>query len=122
MSYSIKTKRIYEKPLPSDGYRILVDRLWPRGISKKTAALDQWNKEIAPSTALRKWFGHQPERIEEFTQKYKEELATKNDELDKIKALAQTQSLTLLYAAKDFKTSHVGILLEILQTQPTKEL
>lgn len=117
MNYSIKIKRIYEKPLPSDGYRMLVDRLWPRGISKKTAALDQWNKEIAPSTALRKWFGHQPERIEEFTQKYKEELATKNDELDKIKALAQTQNLTLLYAAKDKQINHAKILLEVVSNK-----
>src|SRR5690606_15789693 len=97
----IKIKRIYDKPQPQDGYRILVDRLWPRGISKEEAALDQWNKEIAPSTELRKWFAHQPELFEDFSQKYKKELQQKTDQLKKIKSIARSGNLTLLYAAKD---------------------
>src|SRR5690606_2303411 len=114
---TVKTKRIYEKPEANDGFRMLVDRLWPRGITKEAAALDQWNKDIAPSTALRKWFGHQPERLEEFTQKYKDELTTKQEELNKTRAITQKQNLTLLYATKDLKTSHARILLEILHAK-----
>lgn len=114
MKHVIKIKRIYEKPQDDDGYRILIDRLWPRGITKEAAALYQWNKEIAPSTALRKSFGHRPEKFEEFTQKYKEELTTKADELDKIKAVAKTQNLTLLYAAKDKQINHAQVVLEII--------
>ena len=117
MKHTVKIKRIYEKPEANDGYRMLVDRLWPRGITKKAAALDQWNKEIAPSTELRKWFGHQPEQFEEFTQKYKDELATKADELDKIKILSQAQNLTLLYAAKDKQINHAKVLLEVISNK-----
>lgn len=114
MKHTIKIKRIYEKPEYEDGYRMLVDRLWPRGVTKEDAALNQWNKNIAPSTALRQWFGHKPENFEEFTQKYKAELYTKTDELNKIKTLAQTQNLTLLYAAKDKQLNHANVLLEVL--------
>jgi len=94
---------------------MLVDRLWPRGISKEKAALDQWNKEIAPSAPLRKWFAHKPELFEAFTEKYKKELLQKEDELRKIKNIARSGNLTLLYAAKDPKMNNAAILLEVLQ-------
>lgn len=80
----IKIKRIYEQSSADDGYRVLVDRLWPRGVSKKDANLDEWNKEIAPSTELRKWFDHKEERFDEFACRYREELNEKEDSLNKL--------------------------------------
>lgn len=111
----VNIKRIYEKPGPEDGYRMLVDRLWPRGISKEEAAIDEWNKDIAPTTALRKWFGHQPERFEAFAKRYKTELSAKTDELKRIKAIARHQNLTLLYGAKDPHINQAAVLLEVLK-------
>ena len=110
----INVKRIYDEPTEGDGYRILVDRLWPRGISKKEAKLDEWNKEIAPSTELRKWFGHKEERFEEFGLLYREELRTKTEELDRLKTLAKREVITLLYGAKDPAINHAVILKELL--------
>ena len=108
-------KRIYEPYGPSDGYRILVDRLWPRGISKEEAKLTDWAKEIAPSSELRKWFGHKAERFDEFQVKYLEEL--QDDELTRCKfeelcQIAQERRVTLLYAAKDPIYNHARILRE----------
>ncbi len=110
----MKIKRIYEDAEKSDGYRILIDRLWPRGVSKEKAHLDEWDKEIAPSTELRKWFGHVPERFEEFAKRYKEELIPKTDDLKRIRAIAKKQNLTLLYSAHDPKYNQAVVLLEIL--------
>jgi uncharacterized protein YeaO (DUF488 family) len=114
--YPIKIKRIYEAPEPEDGYRMLVDRLWPRGLKKEVAALDEWNKDIVPSTELRKWFSHKPENFERFSELYKIELAAKGDELKRVLALAETQNLTLLYAAKSTTINHARVLLEVLQS------
>ena len=110
----IKIKRIYDEPKDSDGYRVLVDRLWPRGISKKDAKLDEWNKEITPSPELRKWFDHKAERFQEFRQLYREELMTKPKELNRLKSLAKRESVTLLYGAKDPEINHAVILKELL--------
>ena len=110
----IAIKRIYEKATENDGYRILVDRIWPRGISKEHADLDEWNKNIAPSTVLRKWFDHQEDRFEEFTIKYKEELSKQVEELNRIKKFAETKQVTLLYAAKDEHLNQAIILRSIL--------
>ena len=112
---NIQIKRIYEDASPDDGYRILVDRLWPRGISKVRAKLDEWNKEIAPSTEIRKWFEHKTERFQEFSDLYKEELSDKKDELNRIKTIAEKQKITLLYAARDPKINQAIILLEVLK-------
>ncbi len=112
----MQIKRIYETPLAEDGYRILVDRLWPRGISKDFAALDEWNKTITPSTELRKWFDHRADRFLEFSRLYKAELANQEEELIRLKAITESQNLTLLYAAKDKKINHAVILLKVLQT------
>jgi|SRR5690606_1902232 len=114
---SLKIKRIYEEAKKSDGYRILVDRLWPRGIAKEEAQLNEWTKDLAPSTALRKWFNHQPERFEEFTNRYKTELASQKDEIKRLKDLAKKQTITLVYSTKATKHNHAIVLLDILQSK-----
>ncbi|MBK8489071.1 MAG: DUF488 domain-containing protein [Chitinophagales bacterium] len=114
MSNNIQIKRIYEKPESSDGYRILIDRIWPRGIKKEDALLDEWNKEIAPSTELRKWFDHREERFAEFTKRYKKELQPHASELHRIKQLSKTKHVSLLYGAKDPNFNQAIVLLNIL--------
>lgn len=116
MSNSIKIKRIYAEPSPEDGYRILVDRLWPRGMTKEAAHINEWNKTIAPSTELRKWFGHQMEHFAEFEKEYKQELKTHTEELHRIKNISETQNLTLLYAAKSETVNHAIVLQSVLNT------
>jgi len=112
----IKLKRIYEKVEKDDRFRILVDRLWPRGISKGKAKIDLWLKEIAPSDKLRKWFGHKPERWEEFKKKYQEELKAKKDLLKQIKELEKKNKIiTLVYSAKDEKRNNAVVLFEVLR-------
>lgn len=98
----IKLKRIYEKPEKSDGYRILVDRLWPRGVSKEKAALDLWLKDIAPSNELRKWFGHDSKKWSAFQKKYRAEIMTNRDAFNRLREIVKKKrNITLLYAAKD---------------------
>lgn len=116
----IKIKRIYEKASGSDGTRILVDRLWPRGVSKEEAALDDWMKEIAPSTELRVWFNHDPLKFDTFTARYRAELQD-NPALAKFVALAKEgDNTTLLYAAKDPKVNHAVVLLNTLEGRRPK--
>ncbi|MCB9364914.1 MAG: DUF488 family protein [Flavobacteriales bacterium] len=107
---AICIKRIYDEPAENDGYRILVDKLWPRGVTKLRANLDEWNKEVAPSTALRKWFDHKAERFEEFSLRYQEELLLKEEELNRIRNIAETEPISLLYAAKNPKINHAIVL------------
>ena len=108
----IKIKRIYDDPVETNGYRILVDRLWPRGVTKERAKIDLWLKEIAPSDNLRKRYSHDPQKWSEFQNKYKTELI---DKLDQIKTIEKEQEIvTLLYAAKDKKLTHAIILQKIL--------
>lgn len=109
-TYPIKTKRIYEDPSGDDGVRILVDRLWPRGISKERAQIDSWDKEVAPSTELREWFAHKPERFDEFGDKYLQELKNKKPQLKQIKQLAKKQPVTLVYSAKDTQMNQATVL------------
>ena len=97
----IRLKRAYEPPSPEDGTRVLVDRLWPRGVRKAEAAIDCWLKEIAPSSELRRWFGHDPSRWKEFRHRYRAELSARPELLDKLRALAEQGTLTLVYAAHD---------------------
>lgn len=97
---TVKLKRAYDAPADQDGYRVLVDRLWPRGVAKAKAKIDLWLKDVAPSTELRKWFAHDPEKWAEFKKKYAEELK-KNPAWDELKSLAKGKSITLIYAAKD---------------------
>jgi uncharacterized protein YeaO (DUF488 family) len=98
---NIKLKRAYEPASPEDGARILVDRLWPRGVAKADAALDLWAKELAPSTELREWFGHDPARWAEFQVRYADEVRQHADELEQVRSMARQGPVTLVYAARD---------------------
>lgn len=112
--YTIYIKRIYDEPSENDGYRVLVDRLWPRGVSKKDANLDEWNKEIAPSPELRKWFDHKKERFEEFTRKYRLELEDKEDMLNELRQAAKHETVSLLFGAKNPEINHAVVLKDVL--------
>ncbi|MBX5328233.1 MAG: DUF488 domain-containing protein [Candidatus Bathyarchaeota archaeon] len=113
----IKIKRVYDAPSKEDGYRILVDRLWPRGLSKEKANVDLWLREIAPSDELRKRFCHDPVKWEEFKEKYAEELERKRDLLRKIKQIEEEQgTVTLLYAAKDKEHNNAVALSNVLKS------
>lgn len=112
----IKIKRIYDEPSIDDGYRILVDRLWPRGISKTRAKIDLWSKEVTPTDKLRKWYSHDPERWSEFQKMYKNELKDRLESLGKIKQIEKEKKIvSLVYAAKDTKHTHALVLLKILE-------
>ena len=111
---SISIKRIYDDATDKDGYRVLVDRLWPRGISKEEAKLDEWLQDIAPSTELRKWFDHQEERFPEFSKRYKAELDLKKTEIEKLKAVAENRPITLLYSAKNEEFNQAIVLRDYL--------
>lgn len=113
---NLKIKRIYEEPSKDDGIRILVDRLWARGISKEEARLDYWYKNIAPDTGLRKWFNHEPEKFKEFSRRYKTELDCKIDEIKEIVNLLKKNNVTLLYGAKDTKINHAVVLKDFIET------
>jgi len=119
MQPTIHIKRIYADPAKADGIRILIDRLWPRGIKKETAHLDEWAKDIAPSTELREWYGHDPERWPEFKKRYKTELKH-NEALNTfIEKYQQEKTLTLLYATKDEEHAHAIVLKEWLDHEFT---
>lgn len=111
----IKLKRAYEKPAKDDGERILVERLWPRGVSKAQAKLDLWLKEIAPSTELRKWFGHDPDKWAEFRRRYLKELKQKTDLISLLKRLTKKGTVTLIYAARDEEHNGALVLRQFLQ-------
>jgi len=110
----LRLKRAYEPAEPDDGVRILVDRLWPRGVSKAKAALDEWVKDVAPSTELRKWFGHDPARWAEFQRRYRAELRGQSETLDRIRGLARTQVVTLVYSAHDEEHNDAVVLRAVL--------
>lgn len=109
-------KRAYEPALPSDGYRVLVDRLWPRGLSKERAQLDEWAKDLAPSTELRQWFGHDPARWDEFARDYRSELEDSTAPQDFLARLGAQERVTLVYAAHDQEHCHPLVLRAYLQT------
>jgi len=112
----IRIKRVYEEPAKEDGYRILVDRLWPRGLTKERAKVDLWMKEIAPSDALRKWFGHEPEKWTEFTKRYGTELAKRKDLLKEVKRLEREHgTVTLLFGRKDEKQNQAVLIAAALK-------
>jgi uncharacterized protein YeaO (DUF488 family) len=110
----VRLKRAYEPPASDDGARILVDRLWPRGIKKTDAAIDEWMKEIAPSTELRKWFGHDPERWQEFRRRYQSEIRQHPEELHQLRTLAQHGRITLVYSARDEAHNDAVVLRDVL--------
>ena len=113
----INLKRAYEKPAHDDGTRILVERLWPRGLSKERAALDLWLKEVAPSHVLRKWFGHDPDRWEEFLKRYWKELQAMKDAVKLLKQKGKEGTVTLIYAARDEEHNGALALKKFLQNR-----
>jgi uncharacterized protein YeaO (DUF488 family) len=111
---NLKIKRAYDRPAAADGTRILVDRLWPRGVKKEEAAIDLWAKDLAPSTDLRKWFGHDPKRWTEFKRRYTAELRQHAELLDDLRALADRGRVTLIYAARDQEHNEAVIIRDML--------
>ena len=110
-------KRVYEKPDEGDGIRVLIDRLWPRGLKKEEAKIDHWMKEIAPSGNLRKWFAHKEEHWQEFKSRYRKELKDQDELLKQLMDLGKNKKVTLLYAAKDEERNNAQVLLEVLKNK-----
>jgi uncharacterized protein YeaO (DUF488 family) len=111
----VRLKRAYDPARPADGHRVLIDRLWPRGISRERAKLDGWEKDLAPSTELRQWFGHEPSRFEEFRRRYIEELRDQRERLTALRRRASEGTLTLVYSAHDAEHNDAVVLLEVLR-------
>lgn len=112
---TFEIKRVYEPAAPSDGLRVLVDRLWPRGVSRSKAHLDEWMKDIGPSPQLRKWFGHRPERFAEFKKRYVKELGG-NPAVAELRGLGRGAHVTLLYGARDPQVNHAVVLQSVLKS------
>jgi len=108
-------KRVYEPAQRADGYRILIDRLWPRGISRERAALDEWDPELAPSTELRTWFGHDPSRFAEFRRRYVDELRGQRPRLTQLRRQARDGTLTLVFSARDTEHNDAVVLAEVVR-------
>ncbi|MGZ4485800.1 MAG: DUF488 domain-containing protein [Nocardioidaceae bacterium] len=116
--HDVRIKRVYDDPAGSDGYRVLVDRLWPRGISKDEAALDAWIKDVGPSTELRRWFGHDPSKFDEFADRYRAELKG-SEALAQLRARRRENPVvTLLYSAKDTQHNQAVVLRDLLIMSP----
>jgi uncharacterized protein YeaO (DUF488 family) len=111
----VRLKRAYEPAASSDGYRVLIDRLWPRGVSRERAKLDQWEPELAPSTELRAWFAHDPSRFREFRRRYIEELRDQRHLLMELRRRARKGALTLVYSARDTEHNDAVVLAEVLR-------
>lgn len=112
---AIRVKRIYDDPSPDDGVRLLVDRLWPRGVSKEAAQIDLWSRELTPSHALRKWFHDHLDQRDEFARRYRQELNARVDDIIELFAALGSSPLTLVTATKDLETGHVAVLVNYLQ-------
>ncbi len=110
-----KMKRVYEPPHREDGQRVLVDRLWPRGLSKAAAKVDVWAKEISPSHELRKWYGHDPDRWPEFRKRYAAELRTRKDFLARLRRTGRSGTVTLLFASREVNLNNAGALIRLLR-------
>ena len=121
MAAEIRVRRVYDPPSPDDGARVLVDRIWPRGLRKDAARLDEWAKDAAPSTELRKWYGHDPAKFDEFRRRYLDELSgsAQRRELGRLRALAAAGPVTLLTATRDVKISQAEVLAQVLR-QPVE--
>lgn len=110
MNFALQIKRIYDAPSADDGTRVLVDRLWPRGVTKQAAALDLWFKDVAPTSELRKWFAHDPENWQEFQKRYRAELRQNDVAIERLLDYLEVGPLTLLYAARDPEINHALVL------------
>jgi uncharacterized protein YeaO (DUF488 family) len=113
----IRVKRVYEAPSRKDGFRILVDRLWPRGLTKERAAVDLWLKDVAPSAELRKWFGHEPARWNQFQTRYRKELTKNKSALAQLRQKAGDRTVTLVYGARDEEHNEALVLKKILEAR-----
>jgi uncharacterized protein YeaO (DUF488 family) len=113
-SADVRIKRVYDRPDPADGYRALIDRLWPRGISRQRAALDAWLVELAPSSALRVWFGHDPRRWAEFGRRYRAQLRAQSAALAALRERARRERVTLLYGSREPRINHAVVLRQVL--------
>src|SRR5437660_1767328 len=115
MALDVRIKRIYHPPESGDGYRVLIDYVWPRGVSRERAKLDEWARDLAPSDELRKWFDHVPERFDRFRARYREELAGHADQVEALRARPSTGPLTIVYAARDREHNNAVVLEELLR-------
>jgi uncharacterized protein YeaO (DUF488 family) len=115
MSLDVRVKRIYDPPEAGDGYRVLVDRLWPRGVSRERARLDEWARELAPSDGLRRWFGHDPARFNEFRSRYLTELKDQPKGIADLRQRARSGPVTILYAARDEVHNEAVVLARLLR-------
>jgi uncharacterized protein YeaO (DUF488 family) len=115
MTRDVRAKRIYDAPDDSDGYRILIDHVWPRGVSRERACLHEWARELAPSAELRKWFDHTPDRFAEFRTRYRAELITRAGRVDELRRRATNSRVTVLYAARDREHNNAVVLAELLR-------
>jgi uncharacterized protein YeaO (DUF488 family) len=115
VAVDVRLKRAYEPAASSDGYRVLIDRLWPRGVSRERADLDEWDQELAPSSELRQWFGHEPSRFEVFRRRYREELRRKPARIAKLRSRARKGTLTLVYSARDVEHNDAVVLCEVVR-------
>ena len=111
----VRIKRIYDAPDPGDGYRVLIDHVWPRGVSKDRAQLDEWQRELAPSDALRRWFDHRPERFAQFRTRYRDELACHAEQVELLRSRACEGPVTILYAARDREHNNAVVLGELVR-------
>jgi uncharacterized protein YeaO (DUF488 family) len=116
----IRLKRVYESPDGNDGIRVLVERLWPRGITKERAAVDLWLREIAPSTGLRKWFGHDPDRWDEFSRRYREELRDHGEAIHTLAEMDREGTVTFVYAAHDEEQNSAALLKQYIEEMLVK--
>ena len=115
MAVDVRAKRIYDPPEPGDGYRVLVDHIWPRGVSREAAQLDEWRRELAPSDELRKWFDHVPERFNDFRARYRDELTAQAELIADLRHRAQTEPVTILYAARDREHNNGVVVAELIR-------
>ena len=115
MTLDVRLKRAYEPAASSDAYRVLIDRLWPRGVSRDRAKLDEWDQDLPPSTELRRWFGHDPSRFEEFRRRYLNELRDKRARLKELRRRARKGTLTLVYSARDRDHNDAVVLAEVIR-------
>jgi uncharacterized protein YeaO (DUF488 family) len=114
VALDVRTKRVYDPAEPGDGYRILIDRLWPRAVSRERAQLDEWARDLAPSTDLRKWFNHDPERFPEFRKRYREELRAHTEQIDALRARARRGPVTIVYGARDTEHNDAVVIAEVV--------
>jgi uncharacterized protein YeaO (DUF488 family) len=115
MATDVRAKRAYDEPDGGDGYRVLIDHVWPRGISKERAKLDEWARDLAPSDELRRWFGHVPGRFAEFRSRYREELAAQEERVEELRRRAREGTLTIVYAARDTEYNNAVVLAELIR-------